>query len=48
MPAICFYFATTRLEKVRVFGLTGGIATGKSTLIKLIKANLDLAVIDCD
>ena len=34
---------------MRIFGLTGGIATGKSTLVRLVKANLDnVTIIDCD
>ena len=38
-----------RFETVRIFGLTGGIATGKSTLVRLVKANLDsVTIIDCD
>ncbi len=37
------------MEKVRVFGITGSIATGKSTLTKLIKNNFkEINLIDCD
>lgn len=34
---------------MRIFGLTGGIATGKSTLVKLVRKNLEIVqIIDCD
>lgn len=39
---------TNRLENVRIFGVTGGIASGKSTLIRMIKDNLMVQIIDCD
>lgn len=43
------FLAVRRLEKVRIFALTGATATGKSTLIKLITKNLKhLQVIDTD
>ena len=48
LPAIGFYFLARYLENVRIFGLTGGIATGKSTLVKQIKDNLQISIIDCD
>lgn len=44
---VFIFFAVKRLENVRIFGLTGGTATGKSTLIKMISKNLKpLHVID--
>lgn len=43
------YFLSSRLECIRVIGLTGGIACGKSTLVRLIKSNLEnVDIIDCD
>jgi dephospho-CoA kinase len=33
---------------VIIIGLTGGIACGKSTLVKGLKDNLELKIIDCD
>lgn len=48
LPCILMFFIGKKLEKVRILGLTGGIATGKSTLVRLIKANLNTEVIDCD
>lgn len=44
------YFVGKKLQKVRIFGLTGGIACGKSTLVQLMQENIgsELAVIDCD
>jgi dephospho-CoA kinase len=43
------FFVGRKLKNVRLIGLTGGIATGKSTLVKQIKKNLEkLKIIDCD
>lgn len=43
------YFIILKLEKVRIIGITGGIATGKSTLTKMIKSNFkNFDIIDCD
>ncbi len=33
---------------MRVFGLTGGIASGKSSVSQLLIHNLSIPVIDCD
>ena len=42
-----FYYLGTRMS---VIGLTGGIACGKSTVVKLFRelSNSDIKVIDCD
>lgn len=49
LPAIIIFLMSRRLENVRILGLTGGISTGKSTLVRLIKANLNnVTIIDCD
>jgi len=46
---LIIFFIGRRLQKVRIFGLTGGIATGKSTLGRQMKKNLPkLKIIDCD
>jgi dephospho-CoA kinase len=38
-----------KFEKVRILGITGSIATGKSTLTRLIRDNYkDMDIIDCD
>jgi|688.fasta_scaffold1713862_1 dephospho-CoA kinase len=44
------YFAGRKIEGLRIFGLTGGIASGKSTLATLMadKLNEELLIIDCD
>lgn len=34
LPCLGIYFVVKRLKGIRVFGLTGGIATGKSTLCR--------------
>lgn len=49
-PCIMIYFIGKKLQKVRIFGLTGGIACGKSTLVQLMQENIgsELAIIDCD
>ena len=49
-PCLLIYFIGSRLQKLRIFGLTGGIACGKSTLVKQMVENIgnELAIIDCD
>lgn len=47
-PCLLIYYLGTKLENVRIVGLTGGIATGKSTLVNAIEAKLKLRMIDCD
>jgi dephospho-CoA kinase len=43
------YLIGRKLKMIRIFGLTGGIATGKSTLVKMMMKNLPkLVLIDCD
>lgn len=37
-----------KLKNVRIIGLTGGIACGKSTLVNLMESNLNIDLIDCD
>jgi hypothetical protein len=49
VPCILMFFVGRKLKNLRVFGLTGGIATGKSTLATEMRRNLSkLHVIDCD
>lgn len=50
LPCILIYLVGHKLKKVRIFGLTGGIACGKSTLVQLMQENIgsELAIIDCD
>jgi hypothetical protein len=50
IPCIIIYIIGQKLKKVRIFGLTGGIACGKSTLVQLMQDNIgsELAIIDCD
>jgi dephospho-CoA kinase len=47
-PCIAIYFIGTKFKGVRIFGLTGGIACGKSTLVKQMTENLAISLIDCD
>lgn len=49
-PCLLIYFIGKKLQKLRIFGLTGGIACGKSTLVKQMAGNIgsELAIIDCD
>lgn len=49
-PCIMIYFLGQRMKKIRIFGLTGGIACGKSTLVRMMQDNIgsELAIIDCD
>lgn len=43
------YLIGRKLKTIRIFGLTGGIATGKSTLVRMMEKNLaKLVIIDCD
>lgn len=42
------YIINRVLGDVVIVGLTGGIACGKSTLVKGFKDNLEISVIDCD
>ncbi len=49
LPCILGLIITLKFEKVRILGITGGIATGKSTLTRLIKDNFkNIDIIDCD
>lgn len=50
LPCLTIYFLGKKLQTVRILGLTGGIATGKSTLVsKMIESlNDEIYVIDCD
>jgi hypothetical protein len=49
IPCILMFLIGRKLKNVRIFGLTGGIATGKSTLANEMRRNLlKLHVIDCD
>ena len=50
LPCVMIFLVGLRMKKIRIFGLTGGIACGKSTLVKLMEQNLgdELAIIDCD
>ncbi|MCW1949368.1 MAG: dephospho-CoA kinase [Candidatus Shapirobacteria bacterium] len=36
------------VRKIKIFGLTGDMGCGKSTVTKLLKNNSDVCVIDCD
>ena len=44
------YLVGDRIKKLRILGLTGGIACGKSTLVNMMRDTLgaELAIIDCD
>ncbi len=44
------YLIGDKIKKLRIIGLTGGIACGKSTLVKMMTDNIgsELAIIDCD
>lgn len=50
VPCLLIYFVGKQIQKVRIFGLTGGIASGKSTLVNMMADSLhdQLHVIDCD
>lgn len=50
LPCLVIYFLGRKLQTVRVMGLTGGIASGKSTLVQKMKESLndEIYVIDCD
>jgi hypothetical protein len=49
LPCIAIYLIGRKLKVIRIFGLTGGIATGKSTLVQMMIKNLPkLVVVDCD
>jgi hypothetical protein len=49
IPCILMFLIGRKLKSVRIFGLTGGIATGKSTLATEMRRNLlKLHVVDCD
>jgi dephospho-CoA kinase len=50
LPCLIMYFLGKKIQKVHIFGLTGGIASGKSTLVTMMKDSLGdvLHVIDCD
>ena len=42
------YILNRTLGDVVIIGITGGIACGKSTLVKGLRENLELTLIDCD
>ena len=49
LPCVISLAITLKFEKVRILGITGSIATGKSTLTRLIRDNYkDMDIIDCD
>ncbi len=50
LPCLIIYFLGKKLQQVRIFGLTGGIASGKSTLVQKMVENLndEIYIIDCD
>jgi dephospho-CoA kinase len=49
LPSTAAAFLALKLQKVTIIGLTGCIASGKSTLTKLIASNYkDIDIIDCD
>lgn len=50
LPCLIIYFLGRKLQTVRIMGLTGGIASGKSTLVQKMKESLndEIYVIDCD
>lgn len=50
LPCLVIYFLGRKIKSVRIFGLTGTIAAGKSTLIKMMQDSLhsELHIIDCD
>lgn len=49
MPCVVLLLISLKFEKVRIIGVTGGIATGKSTLTRLIRTNFQqIDIIDCD
>jgi len=50
VPCLIIYFVGTKLKQLRIFGLTGTIASGKSTLLKMMEDSLheELFIIDCD
>ena len=50
MPCLAIYFLGEKMKKLRIFGLTGGIACGKSTLVKKMEEHLssEFFIIDCD
>lgn len=47
-PCLLMFIIGKKLKNVRIIGLTGGIACGKSTLVDLMVSNLSIDVIDCD
>ena len=48
LPLLIMYLLNRMIGDVVIIGLTGGIACGKSTLVKGLKENLEVTVIDCD
>ena len=48
LPTISMYVIDAVLGKVRIIGLTGGIASGKTTLVNHLKNEQNMKVIDCD
>jgi dephospho-CoA kinase len=50
LPCLIIYFLGKKLQTVRIIGLTGGIACGKSTLVHKMTESLndEIHVIDCD
>ena len=47
MVRVCHKVATRTVAEMRIVGLTGGIATGKSTVSALIETH-HLPIVDCD
>lgn len=48
LPIATMYLIDVLVGDVRVIGVTGGIACGKSTLVNYIKQNYEIKIIDCD
>jgi dephospho-CoA kinase len=50
LPCFLIYFVGKKIQQVRIFGLTGGIASGKTTLVSMMTETLhdEIYVIDCD
>ena len=50
LPCLAIYFIGSKIKSIRIFGLTGGIAAGKSTLVHSMTSHLEdeLVLIDCD
>lgn len=48
LPLVSLYIIDYVLGGILIIGLTGGIACGKSTLVKYMKNRYDMKIIDCD